>query len=128
MTAAWKRKRTTLYSVYCFVVLIAGCICRTVKRIGNGKCGKLGQAVFSLLAFLSLIGTILLCAAWEAESISWLPAIFGAGSGLLGFGLFAGMAGAFRPYRYMKKKQRRAGRGRMMRIPAQTARVRKISA
>ena len=121
MTAVLKKKRTTIYSIYCFVVLFAGCICRMVKRVGNGKCGKAGQAVFSLLAFLCLAGTVLLCAAWESESISWLPSMLGAGSCLLGFGLFAGMAGAFRPYRYMKKKQRHSSRGRVVRMPSEAA-------
>ena len=127
MTAVRKKKKTTIYSVYCFAILFAKCIWRMAKKAGNGKCTKGGQALLSLLAFLSLAGTVLFCAAWETESISWLPAVLGTSGCLLGFGMFAGLAGAFRPYQYMKKKYQHSG-GRMMQIPARTIEAGKKSA
>ncbi len=123
-----KKNQTTLYSVYCFIVLLVGGICRMVKKAGNGKCGKFGQVFFSLLAFLSLTGTVMVCAAFEAETISWFIAVLGAAFCMLSFSVFAGMAGAFRSYRYMKKKQKHQNCGKVMRIPAEAMTCGKKSA
>lgn len=116
-----KKENTSVYAIYCFFVLAAGCISRGVKKLCRGKCSKAGQTFFSLLAFLCLGGAVCITAAAEGDHISFLSALLGGAALMGGFGLFAGMAGAFRPYRYLKKRAKRTSSRHMVCIAASNA-------
>lgn len=106
MTAAVRKERENGlgYRLFCMMVLFCGTLYRAVKKAMKGKCGKKLQGLFSVLAFGCLGAVIYLCACLEQDRLSLLSTVLLAIPCMAGFGLFCDFAGAFRPYRYMKKK------------------------
>ena len=95
-----------VYKLFCMIVVFFHLIYRCAKKCCKGKVtGKL-QTVLSVSAWGCIISVCLLPSALDKGMISLGQAGLFSVLLLLGFGCFAGMAGAFRPYRYMKKKQK----------------------
>lgn len=99
-----ENKNSLIYQMFCLAVLFCNTLYRGVKKAMKGKCGKKLQLVFSLLALGCLAATFLICASLEQEQISLFRAILLVIPSMAGFGLFCDFAGAFRPYRYLKKQ------------------------
>ena len=114
MTAVIKKdnKSGVCYRLFCLAVVFCNAVYRSLKRLAKGKHGQKIQNIFSFLAFACLGAVVYLCAFLEKDNISILQ------TGLLsvlflgGFGLFSDLAGAFRPYRYLKKQAARCSRKR----------------
>ena len=113
------------YQFYCFLVLFFTAVYRTMKKSVNGKCGKLMQTIYSILAFGCLGGIVYVCASLENDLISIFHAALTAGVLLAGFSLFCSLAGAFRSHRYIKRKQQFTTRKKMISIQKSADRVQK---
>ena len=105
-----------LYKLFCMIVVFFHLVYRCVRKCCKGKVtGKL-QPVLSVLALGCITAVCLLPSALDQGMISLGQAGLFSVLLLLGFGCFAGMAGAFRPYRYMKKKQKFVSRRNVLTI------------
>lgn len=104
------------YKLFCMLVVFFHLIYRCAKKCCKGKVtGKL-QPVLSVLALGCITLVCLLPSALDKGMISLGQAGLFSVLLLLGFGCFAGIAGAFRPYRYMKKKQKFVSRRKVLTI------------
>ncbi len=100
------------------LVYFGGGIYRGVKRMMRGKCGKKLQVLFTCLALFCLGAVFYICGALEHDQLSLISAIALAVPSMAGFALFCDFAGAFRPYRYLKKQGiRQARQRRIVAIP-----------
>jgi len=122
MTVAVERrenKNNFGYRLFCMVAFLVGGIYRGVKRTVKGRCGKKMKMVFSGLAVACLMLVFYLCSLLEQDRISLFSAILLVVPSLAGFGMFCDFAGAFCPYRYMKKQGNRQARNRnIMQMPS----------
>lgn len=106
-----KRKEYHIfYKLFCMVVVFFHLAYRCVRKCCKGKITGKFQPVLSMLALGCITAVCLLPSALDKEMISFGQAGVFSVLLLLGFVCFAGMAGAFRPYQYMKKKQKFASR------------------
>ena len=105
-----------LYKLFCMIVVFFHLVYRGARKCCKGKVTGRLQPVLSVLALSCITSVCLLPSALDKGMISLGQAGLFSILLLLGFGCFAGMAGAFRPYRYMKKKQKFASRSKILTI------------
>ncbi|MBS5661269.1 MAG: hypothetical protein KHW79_08305 [Clostridiales bacterium] len=105
-----------LYKLFCMIVVFFHLVYRCARKCCKGKVTGRLQPVLSVLALSCITSVCLLPSALDKGMISLGQAGLFSILLLLGFGCFAGMAGAFRPYRYMKKKQKFASRSKILTI------------
>ena len=105
-----------LYKLFCMIVVFFHLVYRCARKCCKGKVTGRLQPVLSVLALSCITSVCLLPSALDKGMISLGQAGLFSILLLLGFGCFAGMAGAFRPYRYMKKKQKFTSRSKILTI------------
>ena len=105
-----------LYKLFCMIVVFFHLVYRCARKCCKGKVTGRLQPVLSVLALSCITSVCLLPSALDQGMISLGQAGLFSVLLLLGFGCFAGMAGAFRPYRYMKKKQKFTSRSKILTI------------
>ena len=110
-----------LYKLFCMVVVFFHLIYRCARKCCKGKVTGRLQPVLSVLALGCITAVCLLPSALDKGMISFGQAGVFSALLLLGFGCFAGMAGAFRPYHYMKKKQQFASRRKVLTLANSTS-------
>ena len=111
-----KKEYSCIYKLFCTLVLFFGLLYRCIRKCCKGKVSAKLQPVLSLLAFGCIGSVCLLPSALEQELLSFGQTALLSMLLLLGFTCFAGMAGAFRPYRYLKKKQKLASKQKLLPI------------
>ena len=105
-----------LYKLFCMIVVFFHLVYRCARKCCKGKVTGRLQPVLSVLALSCITSVCLLPSALDKGMISLGQAGLFSILLLLGFGCFAGMAGAFRPYRYMEKKQKFTSRSKILTI------------